>query len=199
MKICTKCGHLKHITEFAKDVQKRDLLSSKCRSCFHDYYQSNLSEIRAAQDIYRLANKDLVMASTARWRLANRKRTNELNRLSYHRRKAHVSVRARISRNMKNRLYIALRRKKHGLPWEGILGYSARDLMSHLESLFANGMTWANYGKWEIDHIRPIASFKFTSIRDTDFKECWALKNLQPLWAADNRRKARSADIALDA
>lgn len=65
-----------------------------------------------------------------------------------------------------------------------ILGCSPDELRLHLESLFTDGMSWENYGKggWHIDHIKPISSFTFTSENDPEFKECWALSNLQPLW-----------------
>ena len=32
-------------------------------------------------------------------------------------------------------------------------------------------------------------SFNFISAEDEEFKQCWSLSNLQPLWAADNIRK----------
>jgi hypothetical protein len=47
-------------------------------------------------------------------------------------------------------------------------------------------MTWDNYGEWHIDHIIPISAFNFNSPEDFDFKRCWALKNLRPIWAHDN-------------
>lgn len=72
------------------------------------------------------------------------------------------------------------------------LGYSVDDLRSHMESLFTGGMTWDNYGQggWEIDHIVPQSSFRFTSVDDVGFKQCWALSNLQPLWGVENKRKS---------
>jgi len=60
---------------------------------------------------------------------------------------------------------------------------------NHLEKQFKDGMTWDNYGDWHIDHIRPISSFNFKSYEDKEFKECWDLNNLQPLWAEENIRK----------
>lgn len=51
-------------------------------------------------------------------------------------------------------------------------------------------MNWGNYGKWHIDHIKPICSFKINSYEDQAFKECWALQNLRPLWALDNLKKS---------
>jgi len=64
------------------------------------------------------------------------------------------------------------------------VGFTTLELMGHLEAQFKEGMSWDNYGRngWHIDHICPISSFKFTSYNDKDFKECWSLENLQPLW-----------------
>lgn len=47
-------------------------------------------------------------------------------------------------------------------------------------------MTMQNYGSvWDIDHIRPIASF---NLRDTDqVRQCFHYTNLQPLWIVENR------------
>ena len=63
------------------------------------------------------------------------------------------------------------------------------ELKTHLEKQFKEGMSWDNYGKWHIDHVRPRATFTIVSFEDSSFKECWALSNLQPLWADENSRK----------
>lgn len=72
-----------------------------------------------------------------------------------------------------------------------LIPYTIEELRLHLESQFQPGMTWANYGKngWEVDHIMPDCSFEYSSASDSDFKKCWALNNLQPLWAKDNKIK----------
>ena len=79
--------------------------------------------------------------------------------------------------------------KKYGKSWEKILGYSFQELKSHLSRKFKPGMTFANFGKWHIDHILPVSKFNFSSYQHMDFHKCWALSNLQPLWAEDNNRK----------
>lgn len=63
--------------------------------------------------------------------------------------------------------------------------------MSHLERLFLPGMTWENYGKngWHIDHKMPKNLFSYDTTDDSQFKECWSLSNLQPLWWRDNISK----------
>jgi len=98
----------------------------------------------------------------------------------------------RLSNAIRANIRDALHRKggdKKERGWESLVGYSIRDLMKHLEKQFTAGMSWANYGEWHIDHIIPVSKFNFTSTDDFDFKRCWALSNLQPLWASENVRK----------
>lgn len=86
----------------------------------------------------------------------------------------------------------SLNGNKGGRHWESLVGYTLEQLKDHLESLFQSGMLWDNYGfyGWHIDHKRPISSFSFTEPEDEEFKQCWALENLQPLWAEDNIKKS---------
>ena len=64
--------------------------------------------------------------------------------------------------------------------------------MSYLGSKFESGMAWDNYGKdgWEVDHKVPDSLFYYSTVNDVQFKECWSLSNLQPMWASDNRSKS---------
>jgi hypothetical protein len=55
-------------------------------------------------------------------------------------------------------------------------------------------MSWDNYGKWHIDHKIPVTAFNFERVDDVDFKRCWSLKNLQPLWALDNIVKGNKVE-----
>ena len=73
--------------------------------------------------------------------------------------------------------------------WETLVGYTVDDLKKHLESLFRDGMSWENRGKWHIDHIVPRFRFHYEKPEDPEFKVCWGLNNLQPLWGADNLSK----------
>ena len=78
---------------------------------------------------------------------------------------------------------------KNEFHWEELVDFTLEELLEHLENQFDEGMIWENHGDWHIDHIRPISSFNFQSPEDPEFKECWCLENLQPLWAEDNLRK----------
>ena len=50
-------------------------------------------------------------------------------------------------------------------------------------------MSWDNAGEWHIDHIIPDSWFNYKSIEDQQFKDCWALNNLQPMWKLENISK----------
>lgn len=49
---------------------------------------------------------------------------------------------------------------------------------------------------WQIDHIIARGLFFFISFEDKQFKRCWDLKNLQPLWDEDHKKKSKN-DIRL--
>jgi len=86
---------------------------------------------------------------------------------------------------------------KGGRSWQELVGYRAEDLRDHLERQFTKGMTWENYGEWHVDHIIPLSSFEYTSPDDPEFKACWALTNLRPLWARENIRKSDRRTLLL--
>lgn len=81
--------------------------------------------------------------------------------------------------------------------WQDVVGYTLEQLRAHLEAQFLPGMSWENIGKWHIDHIVPVAAFKFTSVKDAEFLACWALSNLRPLWDLENRTKGARREFLL--
>jgi len=95
----------------------------------------------------------------------------------------------RLSKNFSQSIRSRLNNAVKSNHWETVVGYSINELKTHLEKQFKPGMTWDNYGEWHIDHKIPISAFNFKSINDIDFKKCWALNNLQPLWKEDNFHK----------
>jgi len=97
-------------------------------------------------------------------------------------------VRNRMSRRMRH----ALSGRNLSKDWEHIfamVGYSVDDLIKNLESKFEVGMTWDNIGQWHIDHIDPESWFNYSSVDDDQFKQCWSLNNLQPMWKLENISK----------
>lgn len=75
---------------------------------------------------------------------------------------------------------------------ELLLGYTMNDLKTHLERQFTKGMTWQKYneGHIHIDHILPISSFDIKEVGDDEWKACWAITNLRPMWGHENIKKS---------
>lgn len=93
----------------------------------------------------------------------------------------------RLKKNLRSRLYDALKgRLKIGSAIKN-LGCTIDELKTHLEKQFTKGMNWENYGKWHIDHIKPLSKFNFNDAKE--FEEAVHYSNLQPLWAKDNLKK----------
>lgn len=70
-----------------------------------------------------------------------------------------------------------------------VLGYDIAQLRAHLEAQFVDGMNWKAFheGRIHIDHREPQSAFDLMD--EQQVRQCWALSNLQPLWAADNIAK----------
>lgn len=175
-------------------------------------------ETRAAERAKYAASPERKRANVKAWRAANPERRKEIDRRQYeknavkkrrqasewsarnperkranlrdwYRRTRRQDPKYRLRSAVSAYVYLCLRSNKRGKKVEDVLGYSMDTLRAHLERQFDRGMSWDNYGEWHVDHIVPVASFKFTSPSDPDFKACWALSNLRPLWAQENREK----------
>jgi hypothetical protein len=110
----------------------------------------------------------------------------------YHNQKRIKDINFRIISYLRTRIYDALKYNRKSEHTIDLLGCSIKQLRQHLQSQFRPGMTWQNYGKWHIDHIRPCASFNLQDpIEQT---KCFNYTNLQPLWAKDNLIKGGKND-----
>tara|TARA_Y100000034_G_scaffold76110_1_gene91419 strand:- start:61 stop:1869 length:1809 start_codon:yes stop_codon:yes gene_type:complete len=75
------------------------------------------------------------------------------------------------------------------------LPYTVLEARQYFESQFIDGMTWENHGTdWHIDHIIPQAALPYNTVKHPNFIKCWALNNLQPLWAHTNNLKSSRYD-----
>lgn len=138
---------------------------------------------------YREANKEKQKASSKAYYQANKEKLNASNKHYKKKRRKEDPV-YRLVNNMRNGLYQVLSGKAKSSHTMEYVGMSPDELMNHLENKFTEGMTRDNYGKWHIDHIRPLASFDFTGPdREEQLHIAWSHTNLQPLWALDNIRK----------
>lgn len=168
------------------------------KTCIHCYrVRNNKCQIK-----YRKENKDKIKQANAKYYQNNKEKLNQYHSNYYQNNKEHINkVKAeyrkkrresdpsfRLRRNVSRMISKALVTGK-GASCLEYLEYDMAQLKSHLEGLFQEGMSWDNYGEWHIDHIIPQSHLKYDSMKDENFKKCWALENLQPLWKIDNLKK----------
>ena len=108
----------------------------------------------------------------------------------YKKRRKLVDVQYRISEQLRNRFGIAVKKGvKVGSAIRN-LGCSVEELKEYLQSKFSKGMDWENYGKWHIDHIKPLSKFNLSD--QNQVAVACHYTNLQPLWATENFRKGNN-------
>lgn len=125
----------------------------------------------------------------ARWRSDNTKGESNAN---YHGGIPEMRIiRKRIAAAMRK----AIRQEKAGRTWESLVEYSMADLIDRLKETIPDGYSWENdfingKGVLHIDHMKPMSSFRFETAEDDNFKQCFALENLQLLPAIENMKKS---------
>ncbi len=179
MKTCTKCTTMQPLLNFGKKASHADGLQYWCKFCCKEYKKS-----------YYYSNLDKARQERLSWKNANKEKVAIYRRLHSSQRYQNDSI-FRIVKNQRNRVKELVTNKPTSFAKS--IGCDSDFLKSYLESQFSPGMTWNNYGNgenhWNIDHIRPLASFE--NLQDKDqFKEAFNYKNLQPLWWRDNLLKS---------
>lgn len=91
-------------------------------------------------------------------------------------------------RRLRSRIRYALKGAQKSKGATALLGCSLPSFLIYLQTRFQPGMTLANYGEWELDHVIPCALFDLT--KPDQQKVCFHFSNIQPMWAADNRKKS---------
>jgi hypothetical protein len=151
------------------------------------YYENHKIEISEWYKKWAKDKKEYLREKHTKWRNENREHVNEYGR-DYERKRRREDPQYRLAARTRTAVYTCLKEAniaKYRSTFD-ILGYSLEELMSHLEKQFTEGMSWDNYGEWHVDHKIPMSSFQFESVEDREFKICWSLDNLQPLWGPDN-------------
>jgi hypothetical protein len=163
-------------------IKGRDYRQTSHYKTHHKLYQRDWrANTRDLQSGYRKkyyqANREKSKAYSVKWMRENRQRN-------------HVAA---LKCRMRARIYAALRAHLDGSTRKAIgavalIGCTMQELAAHLEAQFLPGMTWQNRRQWHVDHIRPCCTFDLSD--PTEQRKCFHFTNLQPLWAADNRRKS---------
>jgi hypothetical protein len=180
---------------FYKHRTTKTGLGSYCKICTKEYrasyFQKNRAKTLELRSIYYRNNLEKVRQSVKEWYKRNQKSVQIKQTISRkHKRK--INIRYRLECNLRGRLRSAIKHNARSDRTLNLIGCSTEELKLYLENKFQKGMSWDNYGKWHIDHIRPCASFDLSD--PAQQKECFHYSNLQPLWAIDNFKKSDSWD-----
>jgi hypothetical protein len=168
-----------------KERERREANREVLRQRDRDRIARDPDRHRQKSREYRERHPDRVRAASKKWAKANPEKVREASR-----RRLAESPKRRITNSVRAAVHRGLSKGgKNGRRTFEALGYSVDDLLSHLERQFLQGMSWENFGEWEIDHRLPLAMFDYRTVDDDEFKQAWSLTNLQPLWAPDNRKK----------
>lgn len=214
LKICGHCKRELPIEMFYKNSRTSDGLSCSCNDCRKEYRQSELgrevSKKAGIKHMRKYSEKYKQMRQTEEWKEKHRnynhtekgregerlrsKRRRKLGKVSeLHKRRYQIDLNFKISHCCRSRIHKVLKGKIKSGHSLDLLGCSVDELKVHLEQQFEPGMTWENYGEWQIDHIIPCSYFDLT--KEENQRICFNYRNLQPLWANENNiKKAKVPD-----
>lgn len=196
---CTKCSINLPLTSFSirTDTGKHRKQCKTCRSKArkshyennkeHDlkrcksYYKANKKKYSDWSKQYYLENKEAFANRSKKWVECNPEKAKINSKKS--------STKFRSTKYGKFREFIrsSLRRKGESFGVKH-LPYTVEQFVARIEFNFKEGMSWDNYGEWEIDHTKPVKRFYEQGKLNGALVN--SLCNLKPLWKSDNRRKS---------
>jgi len=184
MKICRRCNLEKKLEHFNKNQNQKDNLSLWCKQCFSSYNKTRYSDDVIRQNYlntsknWYLENKEKASMQNREWIVNNREKYNENQRDKW---KNDSSYRLKKLLRCQLNQHLNFQYVKKSKSAAILLGCTIEHLKNHLELQFLPEMSWENHGTvWEIDHIKPCASFDLTDPNQQ--KECFHYTNLQPLF-----------------
>ena len=184
-RVCKKCGEEKELSKFRQYKSKigNFYYRTTCKCC-----ESKIQVDRVKKYGTKMTEEQKKNFAEYKkiWKILNRDKIN-----SDYRVRLSTDVQFRLRKNVSRAISRALKKmlSKKETSIMSFLPYSISDLKNHIEKQFDENMSWNNYGVyWQIDHIIPQSCLPYASMRDDNFKKCWALKNLRPLEAKTNMR-----------
>ena len=128
------------------------------------------------------------------WNTGNNSFNEQEYKKNYARIRRNIDFNFRLLGNLRHRVYMALKGICKSERTMKLVGCSIEELKNYLKKQFTTGMSWNNYGKWHIDHIKPCVKFDLSKVSEQ--RRCFHYTNLQPLWAVDNLSKGKKIKIS---
>jgi hypothetical protein len=161
-KTCTCCNETLILSEFKPQKNGRFGVTSLCKVCFNtkwNQYQQQTGQQNNRNKIRRQTDPQYKIKQILRGRYLD-------------------AIKRHTTGGKVNKFHSAI----------DLIGCNIEFYKQHIEQQFKHDMTWKNHGVlWEIDHIKPCASFDLTDPNQQ--KECFHYLNTQPLYYSDNRSK----------
>jgi hypothetical protein len=152
------------------------------------YSLDNKEIIKKKNKKYVLENKEKIRAYQKKWREENKGYLSQYQKKYQSKRinedplyRFNLSIRSLISKSFKRGKNKFIK----NMSSEEILNCSIDHFREYISSMFKDGMSFDNYGKWHLDHIIPLAS----ATTEEEVIRLNHYTNFQPLWAEDNLRK----------
>lgn len=178
--ICSKCKQNKDESLFFKKTNSKTGYQPYCKICSNEkvkiHYKNNTDKILKKKKKYRHTDEYREKARKYEKGIYKERRNELRNNINF---RLHMSLRDILRRCLKHK------GKNKDANLFKIIGYNTQKLKERLECQFKDGMSWENYGKWHIDHKKPISKFD----KNVDISIINSLSNLQPLWAKENLSK----------
>lgn len=184
----------KKLSEKSREYRENNV--EKLKAVSKKYYRENIVDIKIKAKKYREDNKDRMKEYGRKYREFNKKEASRY-RESY-KLTRNKNRRDKYSTNIVYNLECRIRSRINDvfggsmclkdIRTYDIIGCTWEELKIHLESQFADGMSWDNRDKWHIDHIVPLSIAE----KESDFEYLAHYSNLQPLWAEDNLKKSNN-------
>lgn len=191
---CNRAAVREQIKEPAQAARRKEaaaayIASGKNAERNRAWREKNIEKARASTAAWKKRNPEARRVGDLRWRNENRDKVRAKQRRADAKiQKSPVHV---LNKRIKRRIRGMVRGKFDGGSLGKFLDFTKAELVEHIERQFTRGMTWDRLmnGEIHIDHIIPVASFSIKEIGDSEFRACWSLGNLRPMWAAENFAK----------
>ncbi len=198
-KKCNKCKIEKFLSEFWRNVNNKNGYCNFCIDCMKKQHKiwllKNPNKMKKLNQEWAKKNRAKRRQYKKQYRQQNLIRIRQYEK-NYRAKKIDTDINFKIACNLRSRIKIALKKNYKNSSTIELLDCSIGFLKRYIEKQFKKSMTWKNWGRgwynkqeWHIDHIKPCASFDLSKLEAQ--RKCFNYKNLQPLWAEENRNKGK--------
>ena len=197
IRTCNTCNLIKPITEYHKGKRNPGGFCSECKQCSHHRQKLSKQVRRSLTSTVRckqLTSDNNTMTKNTKYvvrTLEERKQLRNKRRRERYKSNIHFRMSVVLRQRAKNAI-LGRHKKTSALK---LVGCTLQFLKNWIEYQFTEGMTWDNFGEWQLDHVKPCAMFDLSDISNQ--LECFNWKNVRPMWAKENAKKSDAINKSL--